>query len=380
MQNPDRFTQGWQAPIGKRFGVHTAPRWMFPVLLVLVALGVGFTSVAVQAQDGGTGSRRNLRAAFALQVNTSDPKLGRLCVGETVTLPVTVVLRTIDLTGTGEIGDWIVHGVQFDPTVENQSIVSVSQSTAFFGDPAPNRPFQTALQLKGEAMGSTTITINATVQSDITLWLDEEVALPIPITSRADTISVPVRVIYCDFMVSISSIWDTSMHGARTALIANAHNLRLTGGDLGPTLRFDPPEFGAPFLEWTWANNRIIGCLPSGGNFSTHAPRITAVLGENDITVTIDYARAVPGGPNSQYYRTLCLPHFLAGVPCEERPDGVCFVIPVNRPFDWFEPQQLVLVFSLNGETQDARHLINHSWGAANGTAIITLTPLRVQR
>jgi hypothetical protein len=312
-----------------------------------------------------------------LQVNTSDPKLNRICVGETVRLPVKVALRTIEFTGAGQTGEWTVHGAELDPDVADSSIVSAEAGSSIGADSA-RAPFLATVNLSGHEPGSTTITINATVHSDITHWLDEEVGLPIPITSQADPISVPVRVIYCDFMVSISTIWDTSMHGARTVLIANARRLRLAGGGNGPTLHFDPPVFGGPFLEWTWANNRIFGCLPSGGNFSSQAPTIVANLGENNIAVTIDFARAVPGGPMSAYYLNLCLPHYGHGEPCEERTDGICWV--ETRPGgDWFEPQRLVLVFSLEGETQSATHLINHSWGAANGTSLVTLAGVPVQ-
>ena len=354
----------------------TKYRVLFTMIVVLL---LPLTLAVVQAQDGGTGSGQRISAHFVLQVNTSDPKLRRLCVGETVRLPVTVALRTIEFTGAGETGDWTVHGVQLDPDVGDESIVTAAAGGSFGADGA-RAPFLTTVNLTGVEQGSTTITLNATVQSDITHWLDGEVALPIPITSRADPISVPARVIYCDFLVSISTVWDTSMHGARTVLIANARRLRLAGGGNGPTLRFDPPVFGAPFLEWTWANNRIIGCLASGGNFSSRAPTIVADLRENNIAVTIDFARAVPGGPTSAYYWNLCLPHFTAGTSrCEERPDGYCWTME-NPIGDWFEPQRLVLVFGLEGETQSATHLINHSWGSANGTTLVTLTPVRVQQ
>jgi hypothetical protein len=383
MQNPDRFAQGWQAVTGTQRGLRFSLRWLLPVAMVILALGIGnpFQSLVVQAQDGGRGTGARIRAAFVLQVDTSDPKLNNLCLGESVHLPVTVRLRTIETTGVGDTGSFTVRSAAITTEVADPSIVSAVQG-GFSSDPAADAPFQTHVDLTGEETGRTTITINATVQSDVVQSLDEEVALPIPITSRADPVSVQVRVLPCEYRVTINSLWETSMHGAFTILIANVHNARLRSGQNSETLEFEPPLTGPPFLEWTWANNRIIGCWASGGHFNTHAPTIRAQRLEHNLEVTITYARAVPGDANSQYYRNLCLPHH-AGEPCTERPDGMCWTMPVGRPVDWFEPQQLkppALLFRLDGGTVTATHLINHSWGSANGTTIVTLTPVRLQQ
>jgi hypothetical protein len=383
MQNPGR-SKGWQVVFGKYMGVRLTRRWLLPAAMLIVALGIGFTPsfFVVQAQDGGTGSRTGISAHFVLQVDTSDPKLNKLCLGETVLLPVRVALQTIEWTGGGDVS-YTVHSAELDPTVANPSIVSVVQSSWFFGDPAPNAPFRTALQLTGQEIGSTTIEIRATVRSSIVLSYDEEVALPIPVTTQVGPVSVPVRVVPCAYRVTINSIWETSMHGAFTILIANVRNARLTGGQTD-TLEFEPPLAGPPFLEWTWANNRIIGCLASGGHFSTQAPTIRATRLENSVELTINYAQAVPGGPTSHYYTNLCLPHFTVGTShcSSERPDGYCWTWPTRITHDWFEPQQLAppaLTFPLDGGSISATHLINHSWGSANGTTIITITPERSQ-
>jgi hypothetical protein len=385
MHNPGRFAKGWQVVFGKYMGVRLTRRWLFPVAILTLVLGIGisFPPTVVQAQDGGTRSGQQISAHFVLQVDTSDPKLNKLCLGENVLLPVRVALEAIEFTGGGDVGDYTVRSAELDPTVANPSIVSVVQSSWFFGDPAPNTPFQTALQLTGEEIGSTTITINATIRSSVIYSLHEEVALPMSDTSQARPVSVPVRVVPCAFRVTINSIWETSMHGSFTILIANVRNARLTGGQTN-TLEFEPPLAGPPFLEWTWANNRIIGCWASGGHFSTRAPTIRATRLENNVQLTINYAQAVPGGPTSHYYTNLCLPHFTVGTSrCEERPDGYCWTWPTRITHDWFEPQQLDgenLLFGLDGGTQNATHLINHSWGSANGTTIITLTPERLQQ
>jgi hypothetical protein len=384
MQRADRFAKGCRVLLGTWITTaRPALGWLLSAITVVWALGIGIPTplLTVQAQDGGTGSGTRISAAFVLQVDTSDPKLNNLCLGESVLLPVTVRLRTIEFPGAErDLGSFTVRNADITPEVADPSIVSAVQG-GFSSTPAADAPFQTHVNLTGEETGRTTITINATVRSDVIQSLDEEVALPIPITSQADPVTVSVRVLPCEYRVTINSIWETSMHGAFTILIANVHNARLRSGESFETLEFEPPLTGPPFLEWTWANNRIIGCLASGGHFNTHAPTIRARRVADKLEVTINYARSVPGDGNSQYYRNLCLPHF-SGEPCSEHPDGMCWTMPVSRPVDWFEPQRLEppkLVFLLNGGSISAPHLINHSWGSANGTAIITLTPVRLQ-
>jgi hypothetical protein len=378
MQNPDRFTQGWYAVIGKRIVGGFSLRWLLPTAILILALGPGFTTspIAVQAQDGGSPSGQRVSADFSLQVDPRGLIQNRLCKGRTVSVPVTVSLQSYQAAG-GEVGNVTVRGLEISATGYDSSIVSVAPSRSW--SPDTSRPqFQSRVDLTGEEVGRTTVSITVTVQSDIGLWLDDEVALPIPHTARTQTAEVPVQVVPCEFRVDIGSIWVTSMHGAgNTLLIANAHNIRLTSVT-GVTFAFDPPPVGTPFLEWTWANNRIRGCWASSGTFFTQAPAIRAEIRDDQLAVTINYARAVPGDGNSQYYRNLCLPHF-SGEPCSEHPDGICFVMPVNRPFDWFEPQRLEppdLLFPLNGATLSPTHRINHSWGSANGRIHITVVPV----
>jgi hypothetical protein len=367
MRNPNRFATGWH-------------RWLLPALILALVLMIGISaqSLVVQAQDGGTSGQR-VSVHFVLRVDTSNPKLNNLCIGETVRVPVTVLLQSTQITGGGEIGSRTVRSADITTAVANPSIVDAVLG-GLSSDPA-DAPFQTHVNLTGQATGRTTMTIDATIHSDVVEVLDEEVALPMPVTSQAGPVSVPVRVVPCEYRVTINSIWETSMHGAFTILIANVHNARLRSGQSAETLEFEPPLSGPPFLEWTWANNRIIGCWVSGGHFNTHAPTIRAQRLEDNVAVTINYSRAVPGDGNSEYYRNLCLPHH-AGEPCSDRPDGMCWTMPVSRPLDWFEPQRLeppALFFPLDGGTISTTHLINHSWGSANGTTIITLTPQRIQ-
>ena len=377
MQTPDRFTQGWQAIFGKLIGVGFTRRWLLPVVLLILVLGIGITpsTVAVQAQDGGSPSGQQVSAEFSLQVDPRGLVQNRLCKGRTVSLPVTVSLQSYQAVG-GDVGNVTVRGLEISATGYDSSIVRVAPASSW--SPDASRPlFGSRVDLTGEEVGRTTVSLTVTIQSDIVLRLDDETALPIPHTARTQTAEVPVQVVPCEFRVDIGSIWVTSMHGASTVLIANAHNLRLTSVT-GVTFAFEPPLLGTPFLEWTWANNRIRGCLASSGTFSTQAPAIRAEIRDDQLAVTINYARAVPGDGNSQYYRNLCLPHF-SGEPCSEHPDGICFVMPVSRPFDWFEPQRLEppdLLFPLNGATLSPTHRINHSWGSANGRIHITVVPV----
>lgn len=380
MQNPDRFTQGGQASYALHRAARVMLRWSLPAVMLILALGIRipFQAPMVQAQDGGTRPGQSLSATFVLRADTSDPKLNNLCIGESVEIPVRVAMQSIASVG-GEIGNWTVNSADLHPVVQNRSIVSAEQS-GFLSNNSPN---QVRVRLTGQETGRTTITITASIQTTIVQSLDEEVALPIPITSQAGPISVPVRVVPCEYRVTIGSIWETSMHNAAsTLLIANVHNARLRRTVELDTFEFEPPIQGIPFLEWTWANNRIIGCWASGGNFVSQAPRIRAHHREDKIEVTIEYARAVPGDANSEYYRNLCLPHHTAE-PCSARPDGRCWKMTVDRPYDWFEPQRLEgsqLLFNLDGGTITTTHRITHSWGSEVGTVHITLTPVRLQQ
>lgn len=370
------------------FGWLTAARsirhGLLPVLALVLALGIGipFQLPMIQSQDGGSRSGQQVSAAFALRVDTSDPRLNNLCIGETVQLPVRVALQSIESIS-GDLGSWTVNSAELNLVVQNRSIVDAEQSSFLSEGPTPRAPQRVLISLTGQETGRTTITITATIQSSIVQWLDEEVALPIPVTSQAGPVSVPVRVVPCEYRVTIGSIWETSMHqAASTLLIANVHNARLRRTVELDTFEFEPPIQGVPFLEWTWANNRIIGCWASGGHFVTTAPRIRAHHREDKIEVTIEYARAVPGDANSHYYQNLCLPHH-DGRPCSERPDGRCWVMRADRPYDWFEPQSLEgsqLLFNLDGGTISTTHRIEHSWGTEDGTVHITLTPVRLQQ
>lgn len=369
-------TAGWHILFEALTAARSIRRWLLPAVTLALVLGIKipFQSAMIQAQDTG----QRLSAHFVLGVDTSDPRLNNLCIGESLEIPVRVSMQSIESVG-GDVGSWTVNSADLYPVVQNRSIVSAEQS----GFVSNNSPNQVRVELTGQEMGRTTITITATIQTSIIQWLDEDVALPIPVTSQAGPISVPVRVVPCEYRVTLGSIWETSMHQApSTLLIANVHNARLRRTVELDTFEFEPPIQGVPFLEWTWANNRIIGCWASGGHFVTTAPRIRAHHREDKIEVTIEYARAVPGDANSHYYQNLCLPHH-DGRPCGERPDGRCWVMRADRPYDWFEPQPLEgsqLLFNLDGGTISTTHRIEHSWGAAVGTVHITLTPVRLGR
>lgn len=369
MQHPDRSPQGWQAVLGKLIGI----RGLLPAAILVTVLGVGFPFVAVQAQGGGRTS-----AHFALQVDTSGLTLNRVCVGEKVILPVKVVLQGIEFTGEGDVGSVTINSGQFNPTPADSSIVSAE--TGYFLAASPiEGPIQTQITLTGENAGTTTVTIKATIQGAVARYLTPEIGLPVPVTDEADPVTVQVTVIYCEYEVSIHSMWDTTMHGTSTLLIANAHNLRLKGDGSENTFKFEPRVDSPPYLKWTWANNRIVGCLPSSGRFDTPAPSVKAVVGKDGINVTITYLKGVPGGPSSAYYMNLCLPIYKKGEPCEERIDHICFTMKLPGG-DWFTPHTLELNFPLKGDSLNKTHRITHSWAVADGWGVVTLTPVRVQQ
>lgn len=380
MHTPDCSDKTWCARFRRVMKVRMVGNWTLLVVVLILAFGIVPATQDVHALDRvASPLLQGTQVNLVLQVDTSDPKLNRLCVGERVLLPVRVMLQSIAYTGDGDVAGFTVRNADIDAVAAN-NVVSAVQSSATSDDPTPGAPFRAFVELTGEETGRTTVSISATIQSSVNYSLDPEIALPIPVTSQAGPISVPVRVVPCEYRVNIGSIWTTSMHGAFTLLIANVHNARLRGGQ-SDTFEFEPPETGIPFLEWTWANNRIIGCWASSGHFNTRAPTIRATRSENHIDLTIEYSRAVPGDSNSPYYRNLCLPHFTVGTAlCSDRPDGYCWTMPPAG--DWFQPRQPDpegLRFSLDGGTATTTQLINHSWGSANGTVHITLTPVRLQ-
>lgn len=361
MQKSYRITRFWQAVI----------------VIVMVGIGVSATPIGLQAQGEGSGVAS---AHHVLQANAADPALNRICVGETVPLRVRVELDSMQWYGSGTAGGVRVTGGQFSATIGDPSIVQVDQASLPSGT-LVDVPFQTDVEIVGRAPGTTSVTINARLQGDIPIFqdADEEVGLPFSFTDEASPVTVNVRVMYCAYEITINSIWETSMHGAFTILIANARSLRLRPSSTQENaFEFRSAPMTAPYLQWTWANNRIIGCRVSSGRFDSQAPDVTAVVGESSISVAITYLRAVPGGPMSHYYMNLCLPHFTAE-PCSARPDGHCFTMPPNRPVDWFEPQRLDLTFDLDGGTRNPTHRIRHSWGDADGWGTVTLTPVPVQ-
>lgn len=358
------------------------PGWILSAVVLILAFGMTPAARVVHALDAGRSpvQQQITQVELVLVVDTSDPKLNRLCIGETVRLPVRVAMQTIAFTGDGEYAGFVVRNANVETTVAN-SVVSAVQSR-FTEESIVGEPFRVYVELTGEETGRSTVNISARVDASVVISMGEELVVAFPTSAQPAPRSVDVRVVPCEYRLDIGSIWLTSMHGAFTVLIANAHGIPLTGCSQSDTCEFEPPLMGTPFLEWTWANNRIIGCLASGGHFNSRAPNIRLQRAENSVEVTIDYSRAVPGDSNSPYYRNLCLPHFTVGTSlCSERPDGYCWTMPPRG--DWFEPQQpapSTLHFSLDGGTATTSHLINHSWGSANGTIHVTLTPVRLQQ
>jgi hypothetical protein len=379
MQNPDHVIQGWQAIIGKCVNMRLACRWLFPGVMVMMALGISFRSDMVQAQDGGTGSGRSISAQYVMLVNASNPKLSNLCIGETFDLPVTVGLQSMISTLQGEIASYRINDATLSFTVANPSIVTASQSG--FSD-AQDAPFQTNLSLTGQQAGSTSITINARVQSSAMISMDEDVALPIPVPSTINPVTINVRVIPCAVRVHINSIWDTTVFGGDIILIAVAHNLQMRGL-AGQTLQFDPDAGGPPFMEWTWAVNRIRGCHASSGRFDQTPPRMRGTIDGDNLALSLEYFAVAP--PLYGYWDILCPPPFTVGTSLpSERPDGIAVTFPPARvPGEW-EPEWLPtgndpLLFPLNGGTLVISHPLTGRDGRATGTTIITVVPERVQ-
>lgn len=380
MQNRHFIFHVRQTIFDRRVSIWRGCQWLFLASVLTVLLGLGYTSAGVQAQDGGTGSGRSISARYVLLVDASNPKLNNLCIGETFDLPVTVGLQSMLSTLQGEIASYRINDATLNFTVANPSIVTASQSG--FSD-AQDAPFQTNLSLTGQQAGSTSITINATVRSSAVISLDEEVALPIPVPSTISPVTINVRVIPCAVRVHINSIWSTTMFGADTILIGVAHNLRMSGL-AGQTLQFDPDSGGPPFMEWTWAMNRIRGCYAGTGNFDQTPPRMRGTIDGDNLALSLEFFAVAP--PLYGYWDILCRPPFTVGTSLpSERPDGIVVTFPPPRvPGEW-EPEWLptgdeLLLFPLNGGTLIVSHPLTGRGGRATGTTIITVIPERVQQ
>jgi hypothetical protein len=362
MQNPDRFVRGWRVVFGKLVAARHLSHWLFPVLILALVLGIGNTtpSSVIQAQSGGT------RVSDVYYLDYRITPRTRLCFGQTLWVEAEIKMRP----------EWVIdaneNGLPLSPRLQNITAPSINvQVLAPGGSPSVAGTFRSTFSYQAISPGTTSVEINATAQNPG--------YPPIPPTFSFHR-SVRIDVVPCEYQVNISSIWETSMHGASTILIANAHNLRMTGPD-GQNFTFEPPLEGAPFLEWTWAMNRIRGCYAGSGNFDDRAPRITATIEDNNLVMTMNFSQVAP--PLAGYYNLLCRPYH-SGEPCSDHPDGYCFILPEDRPLDWFEPQTLGeperLLFPLNGGTLSTTHRINHSWGSAGGPILITVRPIRIQQ
>jgi len=329
-------------------------RWLLAVFLIAMTLGAGVTTIAVQAQDAG----QPIPVNFVLEVDTSNPKLSSLCIGESFPLPITVTRRA----SSGNVGSLSIQNVTLTHTITNSSVVTATQLSP--STPGAGAPFRLQLQLKGKQAGSTTITLETTVDS----------ATLAPVTFN-------VTVVPCDYKVSINSVWVTNMFGAETILIGVAHNLRLKA-TTGNSLQFDPEGAGPPFLNWTWSMNRVRGCNPGSGSFDQTPPQMRGTIQDDKLALSLYFYPVA--APYDDYWTELCRP-YQSGQMCSERPDGVCPTFPPARvPGEW-EPGALPtesddLLFPIEGGIRIISHPLTGRGGPTRGPTIIRVEPVRVQQ
>lgn len=322
--------------------------WRLTVIPFLVLLL--FTTLMITAQ-------RSIRASYVLQVDVSNPSLSHLCIGQTTRLPVTVALRTVEFLGDGSVGSLTVRSAVVTAVVANPSILTAEQSGSP-SSPTPGAPFQTYLDLTGEEMGSTTITINATVNSSINRTLDEEVTLPIPITDPADPVSVAVRVVPCDYQVKVGSLWVTTLFSANVLVSAISDPVRLrsvTGGSFGASQN--------AFYVLMVMTNRLPACIGAEVNTFIGQPlRVEGQILDDALYVTIEYLL-----PPYSRYELDCHRNYDLG----ESP------LSQLQHQQNFNPERLEVSVPLGGGTVTSEHRVNFSLGSAVGRATITITPIR---
>jgi hypothetical protein len=326
-------------------------RW-FPVAILALVLGIGFTPSlrVVQAQDAGTGQR--LQSYFALEVI---PPTTPFCLGSTK--PVQVTVRQI-------VADSAVHvkGITIQYSYSESILQDLSASpSSTDGSVLREQP----LSFKGQATGSGSIDITAIVPTITLIGDGKELALPIqnrPITLQT---SVPIEVIACDYDLTVGMSWVTQTGKAQAILSYGLPSARIrfnreTNGMLD----------GLFIFNFSSSANRILGCR----GVSTHhfsAPqnltgqrledgyiRLELEIYPQAADVLFSCDQSTEGRPRS----------------CEDLPDGRCSS-DIN-PRDIWRVETVTVELPTAGGMSSFPVRITHARGEAIGLATFTLTPV----
>jgi hypothetical protein len=335
-----------------------------------IGLGVLLLILAapLNAQDGDI-----FTPSYILLVTPGEHN-GFMCRGETMQVEVWLSDASQAPNGQQLSAPFGVHV----SLLADSSNPSVARAVPSVGSPGrSNGKVLPPINVTGLQVGSTTVRVTATIQSTRFVSADEEVGLPVTHVVTVEGTAF-VTVSECPYQVSINGIWETSLYRANSVLlIANAHDLRLEPHDTPGSYTFDPPveQNLPPFLEWTFAVNRVPGCYAGSGTFSQVAPRIRAEIVDDHVELSLSYFEVAP--PLNGFWDQLCRP-YESGQPCSARPDGICPVFaPPRLNGEWQPVNQAAITFPLDGATRTVSHDLITARGTTTGITHITLTRIK---
>jgi hypothetical protein len=228
----------------------------------------------------------------------------------------------------------------------------------------------------GLAVGSTSITLNATIESTTLLAFDddENIALPFNHVNGTPNVTLSVRVVRCEYRVDISGYWLTAIEGINTMIRVDVHDFPLTSTG-GQTLEYEPRV--SDRVRWQAIVNRVRGCLASSEIYGALAPALSMrgdILGDEvNLTLSIYQQDGQAMFPcirraEDQTNRTRN---------CEDYLDGECDPRP---PAPMLTPDSISLRFPVDGGTRSVSvGMAITRGGNPQGRISITLTPVESQ-
>lgn len=346
MQHSNHFTKGW----------HLCKRLSCVTLLSLM-LGIAFQSPLVQAQDNGG----QTFAAYELVVVS--PAQDRFCIGQNTPVVVKVQAHPLVIGGPGA-GRVTVRNVAINATTQDSSIATAEVVTGSAGN-APDVPFESYLRVTGVGIGNTAVVV------DITGGNTNRFGVASGFQLRKN---IPVRVVPCEYKVTLSSFWATTMYSANVAIGARLTNAPLTSTG-GITFSDTSDQLdGRTNVAWSFMTNRLRGCEIGNDKFNEQGTVMAGAIVDNELTVTITIHN-LPTSTNLYINCHRNLPSDRRIQSCEEYRDATCH--PANEGGqDWFIPAAIEVKVPVRGGTVNVPHSMTHSQGTANGFSTVTITPV----
>lgn len=328
---------------------YTAFRW-FPLIFLL---SIVFQLPLVQAQD----SSGQTFATYELIVQGTT--LDRVCLGQTFAVPFKVQAHVLVAGGSG--GRVTVGNVSVRVTSQDASIATADTGIGYQGY-APDVPLESAVIITGVAVGRTSVLVE--VAGSNTNRFGSASSFQLQKT-------IPVRVVACEYEVKISSVWVPTIYKTSALMSLNFRNSRLTSTTGLSFSNNDAKSLTNPMM-WYTTVNRYTGCGPGHHREGVHSPSLHAILIDDDLIVSVDYAM-IPA--QKSFYSDTCPSLPIVDPDCRHYPDGTCPVFPV---LENFTPQNIEdIVFPVEGGTITVEHTLGHMQGSAAGYTTITLTPVR---